>query len=80
MPDAPASSSRPSTWEEHVSHPLLFDATSLLVCLLFVLQPFDRALVEAGKAFFEMEREKNALHHVLEFGASKCFDCVAKTL
>ena len=24
MPDAPASSSRPSTWEEHVSHPPLF--------------------------------------------------------
>ena len=50
----------------------------LLICLLCVLQPFGRALVEAGKAFFEMEREKNVLHGILEFGTGKCFDCIAK--
>ena len=50
----------------------------LLACSFVILQPFGRALVEAGKAFFEMEREKNALHRVHEFGTSKGFDYVAK--
>ena len=52
----------------------------LLACLLFVPQPFGCALMEAGKDFFEMERERNALHHILELGASKYFNCIAKTL
>ena len=43
----------------------------LLVCLCCVLQPFRRALVEAGKAFFGMEQEKSALHGLLEYEASK---------
>ena len=44
------------------------------VCLCFVLQPFGRALVEAGKAFFGMEQEKNVLRDVLEFEAGKRLD------
>ena len=46
----------------------------LLVCLCCVLQPFGRALVEAGKAFFGMEQEKNTLHGVLEYEAGKRLD------
>ena len=45
-----------------------------VVCLFCVLQPFGRALVEAGKAFFGMEQEKNVLRGVLEFEAGKYFD------
>ena len=45
-----------------------------LVCLFCVLQPFGRALVEAGKAFFGMEQEKNALRGVLEYETGKRFD------
>ena len=44
------------------------------VCLCRALQPFGRALVEAGKAFFGMEQEKNALRGVLEYEAGKRFD------
>ena len=75
MPDAATSCSRPASWEEHVSHPLhFFMQQFFLVCLLYVLQPFGRALVEAGKAFCGMEQEKNALRRVLEFEAGKSFD------
>ena len=45
-----------------------------VVCLFYVLQPFGRALVEAGKTFFGMEQEKNALRGVLEFEAGKHLD------
>ena len=41
------------------------------MCLCIALQPFGRALVEAGKAFFGMEQEKNALRGVLEYEAGK---------
>ena len=41
------------------------------VCLCRVLQPFGHAPVEAGKAFFGMEQEKNALRGVLEYEAGK---------
>ena len=44
------------------------------VCLCYVLQPFGRALVEAGKALFGMEQEKNALRGILEFEAGKHLD------
>ena len=72
--DVAASSSRPATWEEHVSGSL-----HLLCNLLFsvdlcrALQPFGRALVEAGKAFFGMEQEKSALRGLLEYEAGKYF-------
>ena len=46
----------------------------LLVCLNIVLQPFGRALVEAGKAFFNMEQERGAFRGLLEIHAGKCFD------
>ena len=42
--------------------------------LYTVLQPFGRALVEAGKAFFGMEQEKGALRRIVEIQAGKCFD------
>ena len=44
------------------------------VCLLCVLQPFGRALVEASKAFFGMEQEKNVLRGVLQYEAGKCLE------
>ena len=75
MADVAASSSRPATWEEHVSGSL-----HLLCNLLFSVnlcrasQPFGRALVEAGKAFFGMEQEKSALRGLLEYEAGKCLD------
>ena len=42
MPDAAASTSRPTSWEEHVSHPLRFHVTILLYaysahCILLVM-------------------------------------------
>ena len=63
-----------------MSFSLLLMQQVLLVCSLVILQPFGRPLVEAGQAFFEMERQKNALHRVLEFGAGKCFDWMARIL
>ena len=50
------------------------------VCLFCALQPFGHALVEAGKAFFGMEQEKNALHGVLEFEAGKPLDWLVRAL
>ena len=50
------------------------------VCLFCILQPFGRALVEAGKAFFGMEQEKNALRGVLEFEAGKRLDWLVRAL
>ena len=44
------------------------------VCLCRALKPFGRALVEAGKAFFGMEQEKNALRGILEYEAGKRLD------
>ena len=44
------------------------------MCLCTVLQPFGRALVEAGKTFFGMEQEKGVLHGLLEIQAGKYFD------
>ena len=38
------------------------------------------ALVEAGKAFFGMEQEKNALYDVLEFEAGKRLDWLVRAL
>ena len=37
-------------------------------------QPFGRALIESGKAFFEMEQERNTLRRVHESVSSKSFD------
>ena len=37
-------------------------------------QPFGRALIESGKAFFEMEQERNTLRHVHESVSHKSFD------
>ena len=54
--------------------PLSFMQSMFYVCLFCVLQPFGRALVEAGKAFFGMEQEKNALRGILEFEAGKRVD------
>ena len=51
-----------------------------LVCLFWVLQPFGRALVEASRALFGMEPEKNALRGVLEFEAGKRLDWLVKAL
>ena len=45
---------------------------SIHLCL--ALQPFGRALVEAGKAFLGMEQEKGALRGLLEYETGKCFD------
>ena len=42
--------------------------------LCTVLQPFGRAMVEAGKAFFNMEQERGAIRGLLEIHAGKCFD------
>ena len=71
-----ASSSRPATWEEHVSV-LCFDFLCIFVgfhtLMSFVLQPFGRALVEAGKAFFRMEQEKSALRGLLKIETGECF-------
>ena len=73
--DLAASSSRPATWEEHVSDPLLSLCNLLFsVSLCRALQPFGHALVEAGKAFFGMEQEKSALRGLLEYEAGKCLD------
>ena len=44
------------------------------ICLFCVLQPFGRALVEAGKVFFWMEQEKNVLHGVFEYEAGQRLD------
>ena len=46
----------------------------LSVSLCRALQPFGRALVEAGKAFFGMEQEKTTLRGLLEYEAGKCLD------
>ena len=75
MTDVAASSSRPATWEEHVSYPL-HPLCSLMfsVRLCRALQPFGHALVEAGKAFFGMEQEKSALRGLLEYEAGKRLD------
>ena len=37
-------------------------------------QHFGRALIESGKAFFEMEQERNMLRRVHEVVSSKFFD------
>ena len=37
-------------------------------------QPFGRALIESGKAFFEMEQKRNALRRVHESVSRKSFD------
>ena len=50
------------------------------MCLCTVLQPFGRALVEAGKAFFGMEQERGALRGLLEIHAGKCFDYLANSV
>ena len=75
MIDVVASSSRPATWEEHVSYPL-YSLCSLMffVHLCHALQPFGHALVEAGKAFFGMEQEKSALRGLLEYEVGKRLD------
>ena len=39
-------------------------------------QPFGRALIESGKAFFEMEQERNALRHVHDPVSCKSFDSI----
>ena len=75
MVDVAASSSRPATWEEHVSgplHPLCNLLFSVSLCR--TLQPFGRALVETGKAFFGMEQEKSALRGLLEYETGKFLD------
>ena len=61
IPDVAVSSSCPVTWEEHVSYPVVVYVIDVFVCSCCILQPFGRALVEAGKAFFGMEQEKNVL-------------------
>ena len=48
------------------------------MCLCIALQPFGRALVEAGKAFFGMEQEKGALRGLLEIEAGECFDLLGQ--
>ena len=75
MTDVAASSSRPATWEEHVSYSL-HSLCSLMffVHICLALQPFGRALVEAGKAFFGMEQEKSAPRGLLEYEAGKRLD------
>ena len=45
---------------------------------MIALQPFGRALVEAGKAFFRMEQEKGALGGLLEIETGKCFDLLGQ--
>ena len=44
------------------------------MCLCTVLQPFGRALVEAGKAFFNIEQERSTFRGILESHAGKCFN------
>ena len=46
----------------------------MCICSHFVWQPFGRALIESGKAFFEMERERNVLRHVHDSVSGKPFD------
>ena len=74
--DLAASSSRPATWEEHisVSLQLFYACCYFFIYLCHALQPFGRALVEAGKAFFGMEQEKSALRGLLEYEAGKRFE------
>ena len=50
------------------------------VSLGHALQPFGRALVEVGKAFFGMEQEKRALWGLLEYEMGKCFDQLRQKL
>ena len=40
--------------------------------LCTVLQPFGRAVVEAAKAFFNMEQERSTFRGVLESHAGEC--------
>ena len=56
---------------------LLFNSLYILLVsayLCLALQPFGRAVIEAGKAFFGMEQKKGALRGLLEYETGKCFD------
>ena len=78
IPDPAASSSRFATWEEHVSALCFLEFASIfsvrLCSYALFLQPFGHALVEAGKAFFNMEQERSTFRSVLESHAGKCFN------
>ena len=78
IPDHAASSSRFATWEEHVSTLCFLELASLFLVYplsyAFFPQPFGRALVEAGKTFFNMEQERSTFREVLESHAGKCFN------
>ena len=55
----------------------LFNSLCILLIsayLCLALQPFGRAVIEAGKAFFGMEQEKGALRGLLEYETGKRFD------
>ena len=74
MPDPAASSSRFATWEEHVSILCFLELSSFFLAYVLFLQPFGRALVEAGKTFFNMEQERSTFREVLESHAGKRFN------